>query len=124
MRPRLKPYKFAIGDTVRVSFNKTKFSREYDQKWSDQLYIISKRFRRDGIPVYKLSTFDQEEVLDGTFYEQEIQKARITPETMYKIEKVIKKKTQDGKKMALVKWLGWEDKYNSLVPVSDLKKFR
>ena len=121
-RPKL--YKFAVGDTVRVAFNKTKFSREYDQKWSDQLYIISKRYRRDGIPVYKLMNFDGRDEVDGTFYTEEIQKVRITPETMYKIERVIKKTTQDGKTMALVKWLGWESKYNSYIPVGDLKKFR
>ena len=121
---KLKPFKFKIGDTVRVSFNKTKFSREYDQKWSDQLYLIGKRFRRDGIPVYKLMNFNGQEEVDGTFYQEELQKVRITPNTMYKIEKVIKKKTVDGKRMALVRWLGWEPQYDSYVPVSDLKRFK
>ena len=124
VKARLKPFKYALGDMVRVSHLRTKFSREYDQKWSDQLYIISKRFRRDGLPVYKLIDFDGQEEVDGTFYQEEIQKVRIDPDTVYKIEKVIKKETLNGKKMAYVKWLGWDSKYNSYVPLADLKRFK
>ena len=120
----LKRFKYAVGDIVRVSFLRSKFSREFHQRWSDQLYIIPKRYRREGLPVYKLTNFDGKDEVDGTFYQQEIQKVRIGPDTIYKIQKVIKKKTIKGKKMALVRWLGWEEKYDSWIPVSDLKLYK
>ena len=118
-----KPFKFQIGDVVRVAYNRARFQKYYQQTWSDQLYIISKRFRRDGIPVYKILNYDRETEVDGTFYTSELQKISISPDTLYKVEKVIKKKTQNGKRYSLVKWLGWDDQYNSWVQDGDLKRF-
>ena len=120
---RLKPYKFQIGDVVRVAYNKTRFQKYYQQTWSDQLYIISKRFRRDGIPVYKILNYDGKTEVQGTFYTEELQKTSVTSDSLYKIERIIKKKTVKGKKYSQVKWQGWDDEYSSWVPDSDLKRF-
>ena len=57
--------------------------------------------------------------IDGSFYEAELQKST---QDMYRIEKIIKKRsTKDGNKEALVKWKG-DNKFNSWVPLSELKK--
>ena len=121
---KLRPFRFSVGDIVRVSFNRARFQKYYQQAWSDKLYIISKRFRRDGIPVYKLLNYDKKNEVDGTFYTEELQKVIITPETLYKVEKVIRRKTQNGKKYSFVKWTGWDDAYNSWVLDRDLKRFK
>jgi hypothetical protein len=39
----------------------------------------------------------------------------------YKIEKVLKYKTVNGKKLGLVKWKGYDSKLNSWEPISSLK---
>ncbi|KAK3106495.1 hypothetical protein FSP39_021059 [Pinctada imbricata] len=39
-----KPYKLKVGDNVRVSRIRNPFTREYDQKWSRELFIISDRW--------------------------------------------------------------------------------
>ena len=49
----------------------------------------------------------------GFFYTRELSPAK---QNIFRIEKVIKRKN----KMALVKWVGYKDKHNSWVPLSDL----
>lgn len=51
--------------------------------------------------------------IQGTFYEQELQK---TTQDVYRIEKVIKRK---GNKV-LVKWKGYPDEFNSWVDKNEL----
>ena len=58
------------------------------------------------------------EPIEGSFYEQELQKAK---QETYRIEKVIRR--DNKKKMALVKWSGYPDKFNSSVSFKDLVNF-
>ena len=39
---------------------------------------------------------------------------------LYRVEKILKRKKVKGKKMALVKWLGYDSKHNSWVPESEI----
>ena len=48
----------------------------------------------------------------GKFYEEELN-AGDKKGDVYRAEKVLKRKKVKGKKMALVKWLGYDSKYNS-----------
>ena len=60
------------------------------------------------IPVtYKITDYNGEEI-QGSFYEQELQK---TKQDIFSIEKIIR---QQGNK-SLVKWLGYNDSFNSWV---------
>ena len=56
-----------------------------------------------------------DEEIQGTFYEQELQK---TTQEVFKIEKVVKK----GKTKSLVKWKGYPASFNSWVDKKDLIK--
>ena len=58
-------------------------------------------------PTYKTSDYNGEEI-QGTFYEQELQK---TTQAIFMIEKIIRKR---GKK-SLIKWLGYPESCNSWV---------
>ena len=120
----IKPYKFIIGDTVRVSFLKKTSSREYDQKWSDKIFIISKRFRRDNIPVYKLTDFYGKQNIQGTFYQEELQKISVPPNKTYKIDNILKTKTVKGKRFFLVKWMGWPSEFNSYTSAKEVKRLK
>ena len=121
---KAKCYKFAVGDTVRISFLKKTFSREYDQKWSDEIFRISKCFRREGLPVYKLYNFNGKEEIQGTFYQQELQKVKIEPNKLYKIDKVLSSKTVKGKRHYLVSWVGWGPEFNSYVSADEIKHLK
>lgn len=61
-------YKFNVGDKVRISNITSVFDREYDQKWSGEIFIVRRRFSRNGIPVYSLSD-NNDEAITGTFYQ-------------------------------------------------------
>ena len=58
------------------------------------------------------------ESIKGSFYEQELQKAK---QQTFRIEKIIRR--DNKKKMALVKWSGYPDKFNSWVNFKDLVNF-
>ena len=113
-----KRYKFKVGDIIRVSTLLDKFSREYDTTYSQELFKIHRRYRREGLPMYKIKEWDGD-VITGTFYEQELTRA-YEPDS-YKIDKVIRKRKVRGKTEYLVQWRGWPSKYNTWVKVSDMK---
>ena len=46
-------------------------------------------------PVYKLRDI-KGEILGSTFYEAELQKVRITPDSVFRIEKILDKKIKNG----------------------------
>ena len=48
----------------------------------------------------------QNEAIDGRFYNEEIQKIRVDKNTSYRIEKVYRKRTKNGVRQILVKFIG------------------
>ena len=60
------------------------------------------------------------EVLEGGFYEEEIQLVK-APE-YFKIEKILKTKYDRGRKKYLVKWMYYPDCASSWIDDSDMKK--
>ena len=85
--------------------------------WSEAIYVIHEVKRTS--PVTYTIKDTSGEVLEGTFYEQELQK---TNQEVYRIEKVIRKKIINGVEHALVKWMGYSDKFNEWIPVKELSK--
>ena len=56
-KTKRSPYQFKVNDKVRITQEKTKFMREYSQKWTGEIFIVTRRFRRHGVPAYKLKDF-------------------------------------------------------------------
>lgn len=50
-----KPFKFKLNDFVRISSNRRTFQRDFEQKWMEEIFVISARYLRQGIPIYKIS---------------------------------------------------------------------
>ena len=112
-------FRFKLHDTVRICVIKSSFQRVFDDLWSREYFIIADRMNKDRTPVYILKDI-KNELIKGKFYENELQKIDVTnADQSYIIEKVIQKK--NGK--SLVKWLGWESKFSSWIPNSELESF-
>ena len=112
-------FKFQLGDRVRISKVKRMFEKSYLPNFTEELFTVYKRFPRQ-VPVYKLKD-DADEILDGTFYEPELQKVTKNDD-VYRVEKVLRKRKRKGFTEYFVKWKGYSDKFNSWVPESDMSK--
>ena len=111
-------YKFEVGDQVRISKMKRTFAKGYLPNFSKEIFTVSQQIPRHP-PVYKLKDYDQEE-LDGTFYNEELQKV-IKEDDVYEIEKIVKRRGKGKNAEVLVKWLGYPTKFNSWIPASEVK---
>ena len=98
--------KFSIGDHVRMTKKKKIFDKGYTQRWTKEVFTMSKIQLTIPVP-YKITDYNGEEIQDSV-YEQELQK---TKQDIFMIEKIIR---QQGNK-SLVKWLGYNDSFNSWV---------
>jgi transposase InsO family protein len=123
-------FKFQAGDHVRISTSKNTFEKGYSPNWSREIFIIHERHARVP-PVYSIKDTHETEptILDGVFYEQQLQKINVPADKIYYIKEVVKeRKTKSNQKESLVKWLGYPDKFNSWINnntfVNTLKVFK
>ena len=91
----IKP-KFSVGDRARITRKKAVFNKGYMPRWTEEVFTIT-RIQYTDPPTYKIKDDNGEEI-QGTFYEQELQK---TSQEVLRIEKIIK---TSGNK-SLVKWI-------------------
>ena len=112
-------FKFQVGDRVRISKVKRMFEKPYLPNYTEEMFTIYKRFARQ-LPVYKLKD-DAGEILEGTFYEPELQKI-IKNDDVYRVEKILRKRKRKGVVEYLVKWKGYADKFNNWVSERDISK--
>ena len=98
--------KFKVGDRVRISKYKNNFAKGQTQNWSVEVFLIIKI--KNTVPCILNA-----EPIDGTFYQQELQKVN---QKEFRVEKVIKRK---GDKLYL-KWKGQNNSFNSWINKKDL----
>jgi hypothetical protein len=111
--------KFKVGDLVRITHIKSAFARDYNQKWTGEVFKVVKIVWSLRIPMYKIVDYDSEPVV-GSFYGSEMSKADIDPDKPYKIEKVVKTRKKRGLKEYFVKYLYWPSKFNQWVSEEDM----
>ncbi|XP_041372620.1 uncharacterized protein LOC121385896 [Gigantopelta aegis] len=118
-----KKFIFNIGDKVRVSHLRGTFDREYQEKWSGEIFTIEKRYWSQGKDLYKLKDWGGD-VIEGTFYAAELQKVTENPDQLYRIQDIVKRRTRNKQKEVLVKWLHWPKKYNSWIQEADVVRYQ
>ena len=117
------PFRFKVNDRVKLSRIKYPFQKEYDEKWTNEIFTISQKYLNQGKAMYHVKDLLGEPITGG-FFQPELQKVIIDDDTTYKIEKVIRKRKRNGRTEYLVKWWGWPSKFNSYVPESDLEIYK
>ena len=99
---------------------KRMFEKSYLPSFMEEIFTVYKRMARQ-VPVYKLKD-DAGEIIDGTFYEPELQKI-IKIDDVYLVEKILRKRKRKGVVEYLLRWKGYEDpKFDSWVQERDILK--
>ena len=110
-----KPGKFKIGDRVRISLEKNIFEKGYETNWTEEIFVIYD-IKYSNVPYYYLKDLNNEK-LQGTFYEQELQKTK--QDDLYTIEKILK----TNKDKIFVKWRGYDNSFNSWINKNMVTKY-
>lgn len=111
-----KPYKtpkFNIGDQVRLNSTRRVFKKGYLPQWTLEIFSITDHLNTQP-PTYTVSDWHGE-ILQGTFYEQELQLVNKSDD-VYKIDSILK----TLKHKVFVSWKGYPDTFNSWVNKKDL----
>ena len=109
--------KFKVGDRVRITKKKKAFEKSFTTNWSEELFIITK-VKNTKPPTYEIEDLNGK-AIQGSFYEQELQKSK---QSSYRIEKILKRRVaKNGQKEVYVKWKGYDSVFNSWIPLSDLE---
>lgn len=118
----IKPSKatLKVGDLVRMSYIRDKFTREYNERWTGELFRIISVSAMHRIPMYALKDYSGD-IIKGLYYTKELQKVTIDDNQPYKIQKIIKSRKYKGVKQHLVRWKFWPPKYDSWVNHTDVK---
>ena len=109
--------KSKIGDLVRISLKRRPiFDKPSSNiKWSEELFKIYS-INRSNVITYKIKDLNGE-IIEGIFYEKELQKTKNTSE-VYITERIIRK----NKNKYLVKWRNYSDDFNSWIDKDNIIK--
>ena len=110
-----RDYAFKVGSHVRILLNSAEriFGKSYEKIYTDEIFLIRKVDKK--LPIsYWLSDL-KNRAISGVVYHPELKLIELPDK--YFVEKVIKTKRNPitGKKQFLVKWLGFDNEYNSYV---------
>jgi hypothetical protein len=116
--------KYKIGDNVRISRLRSNFPSKYGTNWTFEIFHIKRAFIREGIPVYKLTDWNND-LIKGIFYENELNLVSADAADFYHIEKILKTRRR-GKKIThyFVSWKGWPDTFNSWITAAQMKDLK
>ena len=108
-----------VGDRVRISKAKRHFEKGYMANWTEELFTIVDA-HRSGPPVYRLVDWHGDK-LDGTFYEQELQKVVVPKGKTYRVESILR--WHNKRREVLVKWSGYPTPFNSWMDAKTLVNY-
>jgi hypothetical protein len=110
---------FQPGDYVRISLTKDFTEKGYTAKFSRQIYKVHTVTRFSPVRMYTLHDLNGEP-LRGNFYSREL--IKVTPPTTFRVERILKHRRRKGHAPeVLVRWAGYDEKFDSWEPKSALK---
>jgi hypothetical protein len=118
-RPRFGK-KLKVGDFVRISRKRHVFEKGYLPNFTEEVFKVAKVISNHAPHRYELEDLAGEQI-KGRFAPEEIQET-IKDGDVWKIERIIRRVKRPGGIYYFVKWRGFPDKFNSLVPEQELVK--
>ena len=118
--PPPTPYRYELNDSVRVSYSRQNFFKNYEEQNSTMIYFVSSRYSRSNVHRYSLKD-QRNDPLRGSFTEPQLQLTQdIGDHTVYRIEEVVHYKRINGQLYGYIKWQNYSSKFNSYVPAADI----
>jgi hypothetical protein len=59
--------------------------------------------------------------IEGQFYAEELRSVTVTKNTVYHIDKILRRRVRNGSSLVFVKWRGYPDEFNSWIPAKAVK---
>ena len=91
------------------------FEKGYLPNWSEALYKIHEI--KSSKPVTYVIKDTNDEIISGSFYNEELQKSE---QEIFRIEKVFRRKKVKGIQHGFVKWIGYNNTFNQWIPMTDI----
>lgn len=112
-----KQPKYKVGERVLVkSLPTNRFHRGYHQSFRTEQFEIVEVKTNMPIPMYILKSLNDNEVVAGGFYAEELQ---VIKGDVFKIQ-VLRKRKYRGKTQLLVHWIGFSEKHNQWINEEDV----
>lgn len=111
-------FRHSERDTVRISHLAKVFQREYNQRWTSEVFRIASKKKRGGLNIYTLEDLKSDPI-QGTFYEKELQSVTIDETGAFNIEKILKTRRRKGGKEYLVRWESYPPSMDSWIRAGD-----
>lgn len=117
---RKSKYKYNIGQTVRISKQRHAFTRGYHEQFTQEIFWVEKRMRRQGFNLYELKDCS-DQVIEGRFYEAELTPVVKQEDDLWKIDKILARKKRKGVNWVYVAWKNYPKECNSWIKESDIE---
>lgn len=105
------------GQSVRISKYSTVFAKSYLPVWSEEIFFI--KSVKETIPIVYTLSDDNGDMLQGTFYREELQPVTVK-DNVYKIEKIVSTRRIGGKTQYLIRWSGYSSDFDSWIDKNDM----
>ena len=114
-------YRLKKGDLVRISHLKHPFRRSYQEQYTTEVFRVAARQRKNGVPMYSLQDLNNQNI-EGLFYWSELQKVEKDENSLWFIDKILKRRRKNGKLEYYVSWTGFPKSFDSWISSDQLQE--